>query len=210
MARFHENSRRQTACTGRVRAARPVHAKAAQLVMAGVLGLLAGCATQEADRHADEDPDMSTQDGAGRQTRQAEPAGIGHVETAPVARTPLKGTAWRLQSLGGQPVSGDGEMPTLTLQADNDGFGGFSGCNRYFGSYRLDEHQHMISFAGVGVTKRMCGIAQMRREGAFLAVLRNRIRLVVQDEVLAFFDEGGRELARFRAATAGTGTGTHP
>lgn len=175
---------------------------AAWVMMAGMV-LLGGCATQGSGSMRDEDQARPEQ--AGGEPVQGETPSGGVVANAPVvADAPLRGTEWRLQSLAGKPLPDiDGAVPTLVLQPDNDGFGGFSGCNRYFGSYRLDEDGHLASFGSIGVTKRMCGIAQMRAEGAFLGVLRKRVRLLVQGQTLSFFDEGGQELARFRAA-AGT------
>lgn len=212
MAGFEEAVRRHVSDAGRAGARAFARRKAGQWMTAGAAGvlvfLLAGCATQGGDgsRADEEGVLMSRQE----TEKEARPAEAMPAPKAAVADSPLRGTEWRLQSLGGKPLGDDQAVPTLMLQADTDGFGGFSGCNRYFGSYRLDAHEHMISFAGVGVTKRMCGIAQMRREGAFLSVLRSKVRLVIQGRVLAFFDEHGRELARFQDGGASAGAGGRP
>lgn len=198
MARFHERRHRQAAVSERI-GTRPLPAGAGWTVMAGiastVLALLGGCATQTGGETPHEEAvTMSRQTTAARQTRPEA-----------VQATPLKGTLWRLQSLGGKPVPAGNDTPTLVLQPDNDGFGGHAGCNRYFGSYRLTGDR--ISFGGIGVTKRMCGVAQMRREGAFLGVLRSNLQLRLEGEVLVLADAGGREMARFTAAGRGADEG---
>ena len=57
----------------------------------------------------------------------------------PVSRdTPaLEGTTWELQSLGDEsaPLGANGKPLDIQLQSEDARVGGFSGCNRYMGSY---------------------------------------------------------------------------
>ena len=61
------------------------------------------------------------------------------VQSVPPAAT-LEGTQWQLETLSGKPAPlGAGEKPIdLMFMPDEQRAVGFSGCNRYFGSYALD------------------------------------------------------------------------
>ena len=60
------------------------------------------------------------------------------VSTPPAAT--LEGTQWQLETLSGKPAPlGAGEKPIdLMFMPDEQRAVGFSGCNRYFGSYALE------------------------------------------------------------------------
>lgn len=107
----------------------------------------------------------------------------------------LEGTEWRLSALSGiAGIRAEGK-PSLTMRSDGRQFGGYAGCNSYFGSYTRDGEQ--VKFSVSGMTKRMCDIAGMKQEGAFLGMLRSAARLSVQGGALHVFDQNGSELARF-------------
>ena len=97
---------------------------------------------------------------------------------------PLAGTLWvATECLGQKPVTGT----TLTLSFDSGQVRGSSGCNTYFGSYRVSAKR--IDVEQLASTKMACqepGV--MQQEGAFLASL---------GEVDTFRQEEGRlELVR--------------
>lgn len=113
----------------------------------------------------------------------------------------VDGTEWQLAALAGKPVGpGRDSVPSLSLQRDGGQFGGHAGCNRYAGSYTRDGDQ--VRFNVGSITKRMCDIAAMKQERAFLGMLRGAARLVMRDGSLLVLDQQGVELARF--APAGT------
>ncbi|MDO4232263.1 MAG: META domain-containing protein [Lautropia sp.] len=107
----------------------------------------------------------------------------------------LEGTEWRLSALSGIAGIRSEGKPSLTMRSDGGQFGGYAGCNSYFGSYTRDGEQ--VKFSVSGMTKRMCDIAGMKQEGAFLGMLRGAARLSVQGGELHVFDQKGAELARF-------------
>jgi heat shock protein HslJ len=66
--------------------------------------------------------------------------------------TGLYETEWRLVSLNGQSIDG---KRSPTLEIDEDGrFGGFGGCNEYFGRAKISGHS--IHFGVIGSTRRYC------------------------------------------------------
>jgi len=69
---------------------------------------------------------------------------------------PLTDTEWRLIELDGKPVAkAEGlKPPTLTLAAESKRAAGFSGINRYSGSYELDGNT--LKF-GMFMSTRMAG-----------------------------------------------------
>lgn len=107
----------------------------------------------------------------------------------------LEGTEWYLSALSGFANLQVEGKPSLTMRRDGGQFGGYAGCNSYFGNYTRDGEQVKLSVSGM--TKRMCDIAGMKQEGAFLGMLRGAARLSVQGGVLHVFDQKGAELARF-------------
>ncbi len=61
-------------------------------------------------------------------------------------------TEWKLLSINGDHVAGS-KIPTLKI--DEDGrFGGFGGCNEYFGRAKVSGHT--IFFGAIGSTRRYC------------------------------------------------------
>ena len=65
----------------------------------------------------------------------------------------ITNTAWRLVELNGEDVSN--LNPPLTLSLDDaQKINGFAGCNRFFGTYELNELK--IKFSGIGSTKMFC------------------------------------------------------
>ena len=88
---------------------------------------------------------------------------------APVA-TPLEGTKWALDEIGGQPSGhGAGGKPvTLLLSAADRRASGFSGCNHFTGSYQAAGDT--LTFGAVAMTMMACADG-MELEQAFGAAL---------------------------------------
>ncbi|PAU99441.1 META domain-containing protein [Helicobacter sp. TUL] len=86
----------------------------------------------------------------------------------------LNGSAWDLYLLNynGEILSTShvAQKATLHFQAKKD-FGGSSGCNTFFGSYK--DSQQTLQFSNVGVTKKMCDEKSMSIESALLMLFRD-------------------------------------
>ncbi|WP_394964845.1 META domain-containing protein [uncultured Helicobacter sp.] len=86
----------------------------------------------------------------------------------------LNGSAWDLYLLNynGEILSTShvAQKATLHFQAKKD-FGGSSGCNTFFGSYK--DSQQTLQFSNVGATKKMCDEKSMSIESALLMLFRD-------------------------------------
>ena len=103
----------------------------------------------------------------------------------PVAAAELAGSEWRPTGLGDAAVPEDAG---LFLRFESDGrLSGHSGCNSFFGSYRIEDG--MIEMGPFGSTRMACEDPAMAREAAFLNALaavktfeRDGPRLTLGDE----------------------------
>lgn len=117
-------------------------------------------------------------------------------------RTPLEGTVWMLDTLGGEAAAaGAGGRPVdLELTAGEQRAAGFAGCNRYTGSYSrqgVSAQGSPLSFGDMAVTMRACPEGG-DLERAYLGML-GRVELYrLQGDTLTLL-AGGEELATFRA-----------
>jgi putative lipoprotein len=73
----------------------------------------------------------------------------------------LEGTVWQLQTLRGEPAApgAEGKPVDLELLAETSRVGGFSGCNRYMGSYSKEgatERGSPLSFGPLAGTMMAC------------------------------------------------------
>jgi putative lipoprotein len=87
---------------------------------------------------------------------------------------PLVGTEWSLVELDGKPAPlGAGDKPaTLSLTTSDNRASGFSGCNRWAGSYERTGDQ--LRFGQMLSTKMAC-VSGMELEQQFLSALE-RVR----------------------------------
>lgn len=128
---------------------------------------------------------------------------VSELKSFPPPGVALRGTRWRLVSMAGHDsLDGLAERPDLILQDGSSGVAGFAGCNRYFGTYRL--HERQLSFASMGVTKRLCDHRANQVEMAFLAALDATQRLQKAGSQLSLLDASGKTLLRFEADPAQT------
>lgn len=79
---------------------------------------------------------------------------------------PLRGS-WQLVAWDDRGVDGGEDPPTLTFE--NRRLSGFSGCNRYMGSFSVTGDR--LSIGSLGSTRRACDPATMARESRYLAAL---------------------------------------
>ena len=112
----------------------------------------------------------------------------------------LEGTTWILRTLGSShAVIGAGGRPVdLQLAAEEQRAGGFSGCNRYTGSYSLEgesEHGAPLSFGMMAGTLMACPEGG-EIEQPYLQMLSTVTAYRLEGEVLSLL-AGGEVAASF-------------
>jgi heat shock protein HslJ len=110
-------------------------------------------------------------------------------ETAPTAIDYLGRYRWNLIQLDGQPT-GD-IRPTLELRGSASGsIAGFNGCNRYFGSYRIDGAT--LALTMTGTTRMACEGEGDRLERRLAGLLDGTPRpFDIADQALNLYGETG-------------------
>ena len=113
----------------------------------------------------------------------------------------LQGQPWVLQTLGGKPAAGGagGQPLDMELLAEDMRVGGFSGCNRYSGSYSLSGDTEQGSALGFGP---MAGTMMACAEGgelerAYLQMLGQVTAYRLQGEELSLL-AGAEVVATYR------------
>ena len=124
--------------------------------------------------------------------RPGETCGSRHSEAT------LENTYWKLTRLGSKPVEigTGGREVFLTLVAEGRRVQGFSGCNRFIGSYQLDGNR--LAFRGMAGTRMAC-VETMELEQAFLKALDSTASWEITGEHLELYDASGGMLLRFEA-----------
>ena len=157
---------------------RPAFAVVACLILTGV-----GCSKPPATENS------------GRPDSPADPK----ITDSATASANLRGTNWRLVSVGDKPVTTPADtqrVAHMILQTDSKSLVGSGGCNRMFGVYELNGDK--LRFSGVGSTKMACQ-AGMDTESAFLQSLLKVVRWRIARNELELSDSVGVVLARFQA-----------
>jgi len=148
--------------------ARPLGLRLARLAWAGLASacvLLAGCGTTNAGQ-----------------------------PLSPSAMAEVGGIEWTLTHLSGQTLAADGRSPTLLLSTGQPVASGFTGCNRFTGSYELGPTQ--LRFGPLAMTRAACLDATNPEDRYMAALVATRsYRLAGKD--LELRGEDG-VLARFR------------
>jgi putative lipoprotein len=109
----------------------------------------------------------------------------------------LTGTYWKLLTLNGKDVTfaaGEKELQ-MVLSAKNQ-VSGFSGCNRFKGSFERDGEQ--LQFGPMAATMMMCAEA-MEQEQKFLLALESAKRFSIKGEILNISNEKDTEILRFKS-----------
>lgn len=107
---------------------------------------------------------------------------------APSAFT-LEGTSWARADY-------DQAAPHFpTLEFRDGGAGGYSGCNRWFGTVRISGNA--LRFTGVGGTEMACAEPAMAAEQRMYAALNSTAAYRVDAEELTLMDADGVVIARF-------------
>ncbi|MCI5222806.1 MAG: META domain-containing protein [Candidatus Electrothrix sp. AR4] len=107
---------------------------------------------------------------------------------------------WRLMEINGEKLEPDSvqKTPFLKVKSRDNVMQGFSGCNRFSGTWLFKEKNFLFSRAEA--TRVACPLG-MEVEDAFLSALENTQSYQIKDGILALFDRHGKMLARLRHAS---------
>lgn len=110
----------------------------------------------------------------------------------------LTNTYWKLVEMGGQPAAlGAGQRELhLVLGSQGARVQGFSGCNRFTGSYERSGDQLRL---GQLASTRMACVDGMEQEHRFLDALAKTTRFELGGENLALYADNGQPILRFQA-----------
>ncbi|HFQ90408.1 MAG TPA: META domain-containing protein, partial [Desulfobulbus sp.] len=112
--------------------------------------------------------------------------------------TSLTRTTWRLVEVGGKPVPTiEGRPEPFFVLEPNGRQRGFSGCNRFFGTYLV--RGDILVFNKMASTRMACRKA-MDLEDAFLRAISATESYRVQGDILELRNREGTVLARLKAA----------
>jgi heat shock protein HslJ len=172
------------------------------LALLGALAL-AACGAAPANTPAPTNPPASTDAPAGAAGTDspaptAPPAGTNGPTGDAAAGAPLAGSAWLLETLGGQPPAPDTQI-TLGFEADT--LAGSDGCNRYRGSYRTDGDTISVD-ENIVSTMMACPEPAMQQASAYLAALKQAATFKLEGERLTLLDAAGAPLATFVAQSS--------
>ena len=107
----------------------------------------------------------------------------------------LSQSAWRPSHIGEMRMDATN---SLSLQFELDGkINGSAGCNRYFGSYKLDAGTLVIE--SVGMTRMACPEPAMSIEISFIEALQSAASVAHRDDRIAIMNKDGAATARFDA-----------
>jgi heat shock protein HslJ len=122
---------------------------------------------------------------------------------APAAAPALEGPVWRLTDVRGLDA---GLLPTgpqsVTAQFQNGRVSGFSGCNRFFGSYTSQQGRLVIG--QVGASMMACEPAAMKVEGAVTRAIAGTFHPLLAGDRLTLQSEAGEPVMRFQAEPEAT------
>jgi len=120
--------------------------------------------------------------------------------TAPQPKTnaSLTNTYWKLTELNGEPALLGAEQRELHMILNTEGnhVKGFSGCNRFTGTYKVSESH--IQYSQIASTRMTCmdGMAQEQR---FLSALEGTTGFKISGDSLSLHGADGQLLLRFEA-----------
>jgi heat shock protein HslJ len=116
----------------------------------------------------------------------------------PAIAVEFEGPTWQLTDLRGVDASRLPSGPkSITARFEKGRVSGFSGCNRYFGSYALRQERLVIDkLAG---SMMACDPASMALENALHRALAGTFRPIVASGRLSLKTEGGETILSFKA-----------
>lgn len=107
--------------------------------------------------------------------------------------TSLLNTQWTILEVMGTPVPQTSEkVPFIVFESDGN-YHGYSGCNRFFGSYFVQKKK--ISFKYSGSTKMLC--ADMDTEKIVLNAFKSEIHhFLIEGNVMSLYTHDGTLVAK--------------
>jgi putative lipoprotein len=110
----------------------------------------------------------------------------------------LTDTYWKLTEIDGQAavLGAGGREPHMVLTSEGGQVRGFSGCNRFMGSYQQIESQ--LRFKPLAATQMAC-LEGMEQEQRFLEALGEVVRFTINGDSLTLYTGDERLLLRFKA-----------
>jgi len=121
-------------------------------------------------------------------------------KSAQVVTAPLQGTYWKLDSFNGKAIkTGENQKQVhFVLHAQDLKVAGFSGCNKFFAQYTVNEKANELEFSPLMSTKMAC-INQDFNENDFLSALSKTSQYKVNGQKLNFITAEGKTLVTFSA-----------
>jgi heat shock protein HslJ/uncharacterized lipoprotein NlpE involved in copper resistance len=111
---------------------------------------------------------------------------------------PLIDTPWVLTELANQPVpAGAGQRETTIRFMSEGRVAGFTGCNRFSGSYSLEGR--LLRFGALAMTQMACPEGR-GVEAEYMKALEATRQFQLHGATLDLLDAGGRNAARFKAS----------
>lgn len=111
---------------------------------------------------------------------------------------PMTGTSWELIEIGGKSVDrSKAEADSYSLILGQEGkFNGRGDCNRYTGSYDMDEKAGTVRFNNPATTRMMC--LDQQGENNYIAMLDKAVKFKVDGNILILSDSNNDTLAVYR------------
>lgn len=113
----------------------------------------------------------------------------------------IENTKWVITKLEGKDMSNmdfDGQMIHFTLNPKGNKVNGFSGCNTFMGTYKL-EAGNRISFSQMGVTRMACPDSKIN-ESEVLSVFETADNFTISNGTLSLNKAKMAPLAQFKKA----------
>lgn len=98
---------------------------------------------------------------------------------------------WNIVALsdGGNPIDVGHSERKISITIDKDKFNGYSGCNSFFGSYKINGDQ--FQSANPGMTRMLCEPKSMEIEESLIKLFSdNSVRFTLQEGKLIFEKTG--------------------
>lgn len=112
----------------------------------------------------------------------------------------IENTKWIITTLKGQDMSDrekNGQVIYFTLDAETNRVNGYSGCNTFMGTYKLEEGNR-ISFSQMGTTRMSCPDAKID-EAQILNIFETADNFTISNGKLALNKAKRAPLAEFKA-----------
>ena len=111
----------------------------------------------------------------------------------------IENTKWVITTLEGQNIANpesNGEIIQFTLNSEDNRVNGFSGCNTFMGTYKIEEGNR-ISFSQMGVTRMACPDSEIN-EAQILSVFETADNFTIYDGILSLNKAKMAPLAQFK------------